>query len=189
MRLFVGVELAPDVIAAVSEFIGGLADRARGLAPTARITWVTAERMHVTVRFIGHVEHDRLDAILEALSAPLAIAPFNLMAAGLGTFPPKGAPRVLWAGLRDGRDRLLEVEKEVSERLSRVGLVPEDRPYKPHLTLARVREAAGLKSAELLDGVSERTFGSTPVGAITLFDSRLSPKGPTYLALQRTSLT
>ena len=62
------------------------------------------------------------------------------------------------------------------------------RPYSPHLTLARVREAAGLRSASLLDGLEDRSLGTTRIDAITLFQSRLSPKGPTYVPLLRTSL-
>jgi 2'-5' RNA ligase len=67
-------------------------------------------------------------------------------------------------------------------------VAPEDRPYNPHLTLARVREAVGLRAAPLLDGVSEVVLGVTQVDAITLFESRLSPQGPTYVALHRTAL-
>ena len=189
MRLFVAVEIAPDVVAAVVELIDRLQQRAKRLAPKARLTWVTTERIHVTVRFIGHVENEQADAIREALASPLDVPPFDVTVAGAGTFPPNGPPRVVWAGLRNGRDGLVTIEKEVSARLARLGLESEDRPYNPHLTLARVREAGGLKSAALLDGISEAALGVSPVRAITLFESRLSPKGPTYLALQHTSLT
>ena len=64
----------------------------------------------------------------------------------------------------------------------------EERPYQPHLTLARVREAAGLRAAALLDGLGSRHCRHDHVDAITLFESRLSPKGPTYVPLQRTAL-
>ena len=188
MRLFVAVEIAPDVVAAVVGLIDTLQQRAKRLAPNARLTWVTAERIHVTVRFIGHVENDRVDAIRDALASPLAVPPFDLAVAGAGTFPPKGPPRVVWAGLHSGRDGLVAIEKEVSARLARLGLESEDRPYNPHLTLARVREAAGLTSAALLDGIRETPIGVSPVRAITLFESRLSPKGPTYVSSQRTVL-
>jgi 2'-5' RNA ligase len=79
-------------------------------------------------------------------------------------------------------------EQRVSERLARAGIAAEPRPYTPHLTLARVREAAGLRSAGLLEATGEATLGTTTVEAITLFESRLSPQGPTYVALQKTSL-
>jgi 2'-5' RNA ligase len=188
MRLFVAVELAPDVVAAALDLIDRLQAKAARLAPQARLTWVTADRLHVTVRFIGHGDERKADAIKAALGSALASESFDLTLAGTGAFPPKGPPRVVWAGLTMGRNRLLAVERTVSERLTHVGVAPEDRPYNPHLTLARVREAAGLRAASLLDGVSEVVLGVTQVDAITLFESRLSPKGPTYVALHRTAL-
>jgi len=188
MRLFVASELAPGVVASALDLIDRLRAKAARLAPQARMTWVTADRLHVTVRFIGHVDEHKADAIRDALGSALTVEPFDLTLAGTGAFPPKGPPRVVWAGLTAGRDRLLAVERTVSERLALAGVAPENRPYNPHLTLARVREAAGLRAASLLDGVHEMVLGVTPVDAITLFESRLSPKGPTYVALRRTKL-
>jgi 2'-5' RNA ligase len=123
------------------------------------------------------------------LASPLEQVPFDLILAGVGTFPPKGPPRVVWSGVTDGREPLLAIEQRVSERLTRAGIAAEERPYNPHLTLARVREAGGLRSAALLEAAREASLGATPVEAITLFESRLSPKGPTYVALQKTALS
>jgi 2'-5' RNA ligase len=79
------------------------------------------------------------------------------------------------------------VERAVSQRLET--LIPaEDRPYSPHLTLARVKEPAGLSRAILFEGLTGRQFGTVHVDAITLFESRLSPKGATHVPLQRTAL-
>jgi 2'-5' RNA ligase len=188
MRLFVAIELAPGVVAAALALIDRLRAKAVRLAPQSRMTWVTADRLHVTVRFIGHVDDQKANAITDALGSARSVAPFDLTLAGTGAFPPTGRPRVVWAGLTVGRDRLLAAERTVSERLALAGVAPENRRYNPHLTLARVRDAAGLRAASLLDGVSELVLGVTPVVAITLFDSRLSPKGPTYVALQRVEL-
>jgi 2'-5' RNA ligase len=89
--------------------------------------------------------------------------------------------------LTEGRDRLLEVERVVSRRLKT--LIPaEDRPYAPHLTLARVKEPAGLSRAALFEGLTSRQFGRVHVDAITLFESRLSPQGATHVPLQRSAL-
>jgi 2'-5' RNA ligase len=188
MRLFVAVEIEPQVINATLALIRRLQTRAARVAPLARITWLTADRLHVTVRFIGHVDDEKAEDIRRTLGQPPDIAPFDLTVAGVGTFPPKGSARVVRAGLTGGCVRLLAVEGVISERLARVGIAPEARPYSPHLTLGRIREAAGLRAAALLDGVRETVLGTTRVDAITLFESRLSPKGPTYVALQRTAL-
>jgi RNA 2',3'-cyclic 3'-phosphodiesterase len=188
MRLFVAVEIAPAVAEAAGALIERLRERAIRLAPRSRITWVTADRLHVTVRFIGNVDAGRADAVRRVLAPPLGQAPFDLTLAGVGTFPSKGPPRVFWSGVSDGREPLLAIEQHVGERLADAGIVAEERPYNPHLTLGRVREAGGLRSPALLEGAGEPTLGTTAVEAITLFESRLSPKGPTYVALQRTGL-
>ena len=188
MRLFVGIEIAPAVVTATIELVAQLQAASATLAPRSRITWVTPERLHITIRFIGHVNDARADEIRALLAPPLALDPFDLTIAGVGTFPPKGPPRVVWAGLDEGRDQLLALEPTVSERLARAGVPREERPYNPHLTLARVRDAAGLRSAPLVGSVRDIRLGTTTVDAITLFESRLSPNGPTYVGLARTPL-
>jgi 2'-5' RNA ligase len=165
-----------------------LRERALQLAPRSRITWVPPDRLHVTVRFIGHVEPDGAERVREVLAPPLEQDAFRLTIAGVGTFPPKRPPRVVWAGVTEGRTSLAATEREVSGRLVRAGIAPEERPYSPHLTLARVREAGGLRSTALLAAVNDQVLGTSTVEAITLFESRLSPKGPAYVALQRTGL-
>ena len=188
MRLFVGIKISPAVVAATIALIDELRAASATLAPRSRITWVTAERLHITTRFIGHVDDTRADDVRAVLAPPLALDPFDLTIAGVGTFPPKGPPRVVWAGLTGGRDRLVAIESTVSERLARAGVPREERPYNPHLTLGRVRDAAGLRSAPFVGSLCEISVGTTSVDAITLFESRLSPKGPTYVALARTPL-
>jgi RNA 2',3'-cyclic 3'-phosphodiesterase len=188
VRLFVAAEIEPHVRAAAAVLISGLEERVRRLAPQARITWVPEDRLHITVRFIGSVDDGVAAGIRTALEPPIELAPFDIEVTGTGTFPGRGAPRVIWAGMQAGRASLIALEREVSERLGRLGLAPEPRVFSPHLTLARVRDAAGLNAARLLDGLEREMVGTARVDAITLFESRLSPKGSTYLALQRTPL-
>jgi len=187
MRLFIAVEMNRAVQDAAREAIDELRQRATRLAPRARITWSAPERLHITVRFIGDADESKAHAIRSALGPTIDAAVFDLTVEGVGAFPPKGPPRVFWAGLTDGRDGLLEVERAVSRRLASV--VPaEDRPYAPHLTLARVKEPAGLARAALFESLTTRQFGRVHVDAITLFESRLSSKGATYVPLQRSVL-
>ena len=187
MRLFVAVEMNQVVADAARDAIDDLRARVMSLAPRARVTWSAPDRIHVTVRFIGEADEARALAIRSALGPTIDAPVFDLAVEGVGAFPPKGPPRVFWAGLTDGRDGLLEVERVVSQHLET--LVPgEDRPYSPHLTLARVKEPAGLSRATLFEGLATRQFGRVHVDAITLFESRLSPKGATHVPLQRTAL-
>jgi 2'-5' RNA ligase len=187
MRLFVAVEMNRSVEETASEVIAELRTRAARLAPRAKITWTPPQRIHVTVRFIGEADETKTRAIRSALGPSIDAPVFDLSIEGVGAFPAKGPPRVFWAGLTDGRAGLLEVERVVSQRLET--LVPaDDRPYAPHLTLARVKEPTGLSRARLFDGLASKQFGKVHVDAITLFESRLSPKGATHVPLQRTTL-
>lgn len=188
MRLFVAVEIDPSVTQALADFGAALRRKARDLAPDARIGWVGTEQLHVTSRFIGEVNDARAAAIAGALLQELAVTPFDLVVKGAGAFPERGAPRVLWAGIAAGREGLVAVEAEVSARLAACGVDREDRPYRPHVTLARVREPAGLRSAALFETLADRRFGTSRVEAVTLFQSRTSPKGAVYTPLHRTSL-
>ena len=188
MRLFVGIDVGAQVAASAGEVVAALQRRARRLAPAAKVTWIPSERLHLTVRFIGHVDDPQHRAIADVLQPPLPVRAFDVVFGGTGAFPKSGPPRVIWAGVTDGLDRLAALEREVTGRLQTVGVDPDDREYRPHLTLARIRDAAGLRAAVLLEGQREANLGARRVEAITLFESRLSPKGPTYVVLQQTPL-
>lgn len=187
MRLFTAIEVGEAVQARAAALVEELRRRAAAAAPRARVTWAAADRMHLTVRFIGEVGEDHGERIRAALRDPIPVHPFRAAWDGLGAFPGKSSPRVLWVGVAAGLDDLSAVESAVGRRLSSVDIPPEQRPYRPHLTLARVRDAAGLRAGPLFDGLSAR-LGETRVDAITLFQSLLSPRGPTYVVLQRTPL-
>lgn len=188
MRLFVAVELDPVVVQKMAEGVEEVRRRATMRAPRARIGWVPAERLHVTVRFIGRIDEPHAEAIAVALEPEVAVKRFEVTIQGVGAFPERGAPRVIWAGITAGIESLAALEQEVTARLAEVGVPCEERPYRPHVTLGRVREATGLRSGPLLDGLSTRRFGTSRVEAITLFQSRPSPQGHLYVPLQRTPL-
>jgi RNA 2',3'-cyclic 3'-phosphodiesterase len=187
VRLFLAIEIEEPVVERVVQLGDELRRRVERLAPNARLTWIPRERMHLTVRFIGEVEESRSDEIRAGLAPPLDTPAFTMTLEGAGAFPKHGPPRVLWAGIAHGQAELVALEQEVSARLLRCGLPAEDRSYRPHLTLARVREARGLRTDALFDGL-DAMLGTSAVRAITLFQSRLSPRGPAYLALQSTNL-
>lgn len=185
MRLFVACEIGEALAAKTAELSRELQRRTAAAAPTSKVTWIPPDRLHLTIRFIGEVDDERGAAVGAALAEPLGVTPFDLTLAGAGAFPRGGAPRVLWVGVSAGREALVAAEREVSSRLARLGIPPEERAYSPHLTLARVRDAAGLRTAPLLDGLTASVIGTVHIDAITLFQSKLSPKGPTYTPLLR----
>ena len=187
MRLFVGIALSPALTDAAARLIDELRHRVVRLAPESRLTWVAPERLHITVRFIGEVDDAKAAAIASALQPPLAIAPFDLAFAGGGAGVRSFGKVIAYLPAPSGP--VLEVERDVTARLGDRGIPPESRPYRPHVTLARVRDTVGLRIGALLEGVSETALGIERVEAITLYESRLSPKGPTYIPRQRTALT
>ena len=188
MRLFVAVEIGETLARGAAKLTEELERRATAAARRARVTWIAADRMHLTIRFIGEIDDGKASMVLKALEKPLAVAPFSLTLCGAGTFPKSGTPRVIWLGVTDGREELLRVEREITARLTPLGIPDEDRAYSPHLTLARVRDPANLTSTRLLDGLTDRRIGTARIETITLFHSKLSPKGPTYTPLLRTLL-
>jgi 2'-5' RNA ligase len=187
VRLFTGIELGDAARTEVAALIATLRKRVEDTAPAARLTWVAAERVHLTVRFIGEVDDATAGRVIGALRAPLRMAPFTLTFDRLGTFPPKGPPRVFWVGVAEGRDAVVRAEDAITERLAAVGIPRGERGYSPHLTLARVRDARDLRGARLLEDLVPK-LGATRVDAVTLFQSRPSPRGPTYTVLERTPL-
>jgi len=144
-------------------------ERLRPLAPG--VGWVTRDNVHLTVKFLGGVESPRLAAIESALTTGTAgHGVFELSVQGLGAFPTRMRPRVLWAGVADG------------DALHALGIPRETRPFAAHVTLGRVREPrANPRLAGALD--STETFGRQPVTRISLMRSDLSPRGARYTEL------
>lgn len=187
MRLFVGFGVGAAVGAAATVLMRDLQARVAQMAPQARLTWVPPERLHVTVRFIGHVDAARASAIHDRLAPRLDARAFDAVVQGVGTFPDRRPPRVVWAGLSSGSREVVALAREVSARLA--PLVPEeDEDLQPHLTLARVKEPHGLRAPSLLEGLAAVRLGVIRVEAVTLYETRPSKNGVQYLPLLRTTL-
>jgi RNA 2',3'-cyclic 3'-phosphodiesterase len=187
MRLFIGIELGELMRARLQPLVDELRQRA-ATARGAKLTWIDSARMHVTVRFIGQVSAQAVAGIENALAPSISIAPFELACGRLVVFPDARRPRVIACGISRGGTEAARVETVVSDRLEPLGVARETRPYHPHVTLARVRDVGALRTEPLFDGLDDFELGSTHVEAITLFESRLSPKGSTYTPLMRTPL-
>jgi 2'-5' RNA ligase len=188
VRLFVAVDVGGNASYATMELVARLRARVERQAPGARVSWAAAGRLHMTLSFIGEADDERLGAIIHVLRPSYERGPIELGVSGVGVFPDRGAPRVVWAGIDVGRDEIIALQRLVAARLASVGVPPEPRAYHPHITLARIREPAGLRSTPLLDGLATARIGTFEARAVTLFESRPSPKGPSYVAVHRTEL-
>lgn len=184
MRLFIGVELSDDVKARAAAIADALHAQ---LGARVHARWIPVENLHITLWFIGEVDDEHGEAITNALNPPFHLAPFDLELRGAGAFPPSGPPRVFWIGARRGGDSMLALYNEVAARLKPLGFEAERRSYSAHLTIARVKEARRRDVRSVLKQI-DADAGSCRVAAVTLFRSRLSPKGASYEARVRVPL-
>ena len=141
--------------------------------PGAR--WIALDQLHLTVRFIGDVDGALFLDIKTAL-AETNISPFNIQMKGVGHFPPRGAPRVIWAGL-DKSEPLLLLRKKIDAALLKIGVTPEKRKFSPHITLARLKNTPPQKVANFLSGNSLFSQEPFQVDDFKLYSSTLTPKG------------
>jgi 2'-5' RNA ligase len=164
-RLFIAVDL-PEIIKKNLELMSfGI--------PGAK--WVASEQLHLTVRFIGEVDGALFHDIKNRL-AGVHLSSFSLQLKGVGYFPPRGEPRVLWVGL-DKSEPLQLLRKKIDSALLRASVEPEGRKFSPHITLARLKKSPVQKIANFLSG--NGLFSQEPfqVEEFKLYSSTLTRKG------------
>src|SRR5262245_27844161 len=98
--------------------------------------WVAADQLHLTLVFLGEVDASRAESARELFALPVEQPIFDLVFGGVGAFPPRGAPRALWIGIRGGTAALGSLQAEMAGRASRLGIELERRGFSPHLTIA-----------------------------------------------------
>lgn len=190
-RLFVAIDLSGEARAAIVEATADLRARLRDAGMDDAFRWVASANLHLTLRFLGNVPDDAADAARAAMALPLNFPQADIEIGDLGTFPARGRPRVLHAGLARGREALGVLRDSVDARLAPVcRWEPETRPFAPHLTLARARDRAKIFPEEF-----SRLIAATPwphvrfrAAQVTLFSSRTLPSGPEYTSEARAAL-
>jgi 2'-5' RNA ligase len=180
MRLFIALEIPATVRAALGEIQGKLRPQAgRG------VRWTDPHGIHLTLKFVGEVEAARAEAIRGALAGVHAAQAVETVFRGLGWFPNARHPRVIWAGVESGPG-MAALAGEIERALEPLGIARESREFRPHLTLARIKEAKGLEAlrheVERL-GVPE--FGRATYTDFDLMQSRLRPQGAEYTRVER----
>lgn len=186
LRTFIAIRLSEEVRNSAGALINEL--KSSGVP----VKWVHPENLHLTLKFLGPTEGFRIEQIRQALSsAAEGHTPFDLAFSGAGFFGSSRHPRVIWIALSDtpGYQALLNIQSDVERTVTPLGFESEDRPYKPHLTIGRVRQERqqGKRSFEGLDalvrslqGNQERAFGASRITAIDLMKSELTPSGARY---------
>lgn len=178
MRLFVGIDI-PEVLK--KEF-GRLIGQLR---PLAAVRWSPTGNLHITTKFIGEWPEARLDELIRALAAIAGPPPFEIALTGTGWFPNPHQPRIFSIGVA-ARPELAALAAETETAVERLGVARENRPFSPHLTLARLN---GIKHAELValrhEGarIDSAGFGAFPAKEFHLYLSKTSPSGSNYTKL------
>jgi 2'-5' RNA ligase len=177
MRLFIAIEIPPDVRATLATLLKEF----RAIAPQAK--WVRAENMHITLKFLGETENAKLTAIQSALSTIRSSQTVTLKFLGLGFFPNENRAKVFWAGIESSAN-LPAIAADIDQSMRKLGFPLENRPFTPHLTLARF-EPPGIP-ANLFAAAEERSsreFGSLTTREFHLIESKLKPSGAEYTTL------
>jgi 2'-5' RNA ligase len=184
VRLFVAVFPPAPVADRLSE----AARRLAATVPNQAVAWTVAEQIHLTLHFIGNVCQDRIGEFEQKVrEACRDVGPFTIQARGLGCFPSVARARILWAGLEGGSGRLERLKANLDAALSKLGCVPESRPFHPHLTLGRVKVLSASAARALAAAMGEfrdTVFGDWTVSQIDLMQSTLLPAGAKYSTIR-----
>jgi 2'-5' RNA ligase len=154
--------------------------------------WVEPEQIHITLRFLGSVPGEQVDSVKNAMTkAAAGFRSFPVRASGLGCFPSANSPRVLWMGIEEeGATLAAKLQRAIEEETAPFGEPPETRPFSPHLTLARVKEA-DRDSRMAVQRVVQKPWavsGEWLVSEVLLMQSHLSSGGARYETLHSTRL-
>jgi len=171
-RVFCAVELPHEIRAQLEDHVA----RLRKEVPDVAASWSRVENIHLTLKFFGNVEVDRIATLSEAIDRAVKdVAPFEIEVGKTGAF----RSQVLWIGVSDPSGTLTKLHERLGS---------EDRAYRPHLTIARIRRPEG--SRRLVDAHQQMKFEpvAVKVNEVILFRSELSPKGSKYTAITKHGL-
>ncbi|MBI4286650.1 MAG: RNA 2',3'-cyclic phosphodiesterase [Chloroflexi bacterium] len=187
VRSFIAVELPEEVRAKLATLQARLK-----LGEQFGVKWVAPAGIHLTLKFLGNVEAERISEIAGAMTeAARGIPPFHLEIKGLGAFPSLKRVQVVWAGLEGDLDRLSQLQQNIELALALLGFAEEERPFTPHLTLARVRpQVLPEERLRLGQAIASTTFAGGPiqVDAVNLMQSQLTRTGAIYTRLSSVAL-
>jgi 2'-5' RNA ligase len=180
IRTFIAIDLTQEIKGKIDEFIKEI----RPLSP--HIKWVSVENIHLTIKFLGNIyakEHDKLYRGLE-----MAIEDMNkikLVVRGTGVFPNPRNARVFWLGVQGEVEKLQEMQNRVEYELEKQGFPREEKPFSPHITIARFKSRINPeKLTNIIADSQNLHFGEMDVSSVMVYRSDLFPSGPEYSLLK-----
>lgn len=156
----------------------------------ADVKWAESSAMHFTLKFLGNIDKsliEKLKISLNDISKKFPV--FDIHLSGISAFPNLKSPRVFWVGLDKGSSQVCDIQKEIEEKLQSFGFKKEERGFRPHLTLGRIRSNKFLETLKLfLKNIEFQGETSSEAKGIVLFQSNLTPQGPIYTKLHEANL-
>ena len=188
MRTFIAADFPPDILTKAGKITADLKQE----VPGGAIKWVSTDKMHLTIKFIGDIQKNKITRVKELMTNILHDQPsFKIGIQNLGTYPDINNPRVIWLGITQGAP-LIEIHKKLDEALTDLKVRSDRRKYSPHLTLARVRRDTDRDTVKVIGDILSRfkvdSLGTITISEITLYKSKLTPQGPEYTPLHVVSL-
>ncbi len=180
VRTFISINLDSSLHKALGEALGKFS------SSKASVKWVTSENAHLTLKFLGNVEEARLPEVIAACEkAAQGVKPIDLEMKAVGCFPNMNRPRIVWLGVQKGVEELKQLQKRVEAELESLGFPKEDREFKAHLTIGRVKGKQGMsRLSRLLEEEKDIFIGSMRAEKISVMKSRTLPNGPVYTELK-----
>jgi 2'-5' RNA ligase len=183
MRCFIALELDDGI----KDQLQAAQERFKNIG--GKVGWCARNQMHLTLKFLDEISEDLIPEIVKAMtSAVTEISPFEFRVEKIGAFPPRGQPRVIWAGVSECKP-MLKLQQRLEETLKPLGFEPEERSFTPHLTLGRVRERIDLpRYLAAQKDLADFFAGVQKSDKIILFSSDIRPGGAAYTAVANVSL-
>ncbi|MFO8031734.1 MAG: RNA 2',3'-cyclic phosphodiesterase [Desulfohalobiaceae bacterium] len=182
IRCFVGLELPQSYQEALEGIVMEWRHRLR-----SKISWTKKGNWHLTLCFLGEISQEQLQTVRDSLQQ-VQMPAFQMQAKGGGFFPPGKRPRVIWAGVDIGSQECSRLAALIAQAVHPLGQDSGKQPFRPHLTLGRVKQAKEDDWKGLLEYLQKLQWPEFNVGSFCLWQSTLKPTGPEYNLLQRFSL-
>ena len=179
IRAFIAIRIPQKTLPVIESLIRKL----QPMLSAAR--FVRTDNIHLTLHFFGSISVDRIEAVKQALrEVAIGQAPVSMKIGGLGFFPDKHRPRVLWVGVTEGSDAIIQLAGNVENAINRYGFAKGKRPFIPHITLARIKKPKQPRINDVLR--IGQSFNTDPfiIDELTLIQSTLHPDGPGYTVLE-----
>ncbi len=180
VRTFIAINLDGSLHHTLTEVVERFA------SSKASVKWVAPENTHITLKFLGNVDEDRLAEVYAACEiAAEGFGPIDLEMKAIGCFPSLKRPRIVWLGIEKGAEDVKRLQQKVEAGLERIGFPNEEREFKAHLTIGRVKGRQGISNlCRLLEEDRNIFIGSMRADKISVMKSKTMPSGPVYTELK-----